>query len=135
MCYNNLKCLGDPHCVSEPSGPGLAAAVSSSLSQNIADVVGQAGAAPLNSLQIHFIQNMIHETLEDFRCVPTNPRPLWARNFVNFAKMLSLDAKTLSVCPPLLQGHLSQRHRQPAGGDGSTVLHPAGKTHPSSTIC
>uniref|UniRef100_A0A3Q3XKB6 Uncharacterized protein n=1 Tax=Mola mola TaxID=94237 RepID=A0A3Q3XKB6_MOLML len=25
------------------------------------------GAAPLTSLQIHFIQNMIHETLEDFR--------------------------------------------------------------------
>uniref|UniRef100_A0A3B4VFP6 NEDD1 gamma-tubulin ring complex targeting factor n=1 Tax=Seriola dumerili TaxID=41447 RepID=A0A3B4VFP6_SERDU len=28
---------------------------------------GQSGAAPLTSLQIHFIQNMIHETLEDFR--------------------------------------------------------------------
>ncbi|XP_068595525.1 protein NEDD1 [Brachionichthys hirsutus] len=38
----------------------------SSLSQNIAEVVGQAGA-PLTSLQTHFIQNMIHETLEDFR--------------------------------------------------------------------
>ncbi|XP_035521354.1 protein NEDD1 [Morone saxatilis] len=50
-----------------PAGPALSAAVSSSLSQNIADVVGQAGAAPLTSLQIHFIQNMIHETLEDFR--------------------------------------------------------------------
>ncbi|XP_041652296.1 protein NEDD1 isoform X1 [Cheilinus undulatus] len=49
------------------AGPALSAAVSSSLSQNIADVVGQAGAAPLTSLQIHFIQNMIHETLEDFR--------------------------------------------------------------------
>uniref|UniRef100_A0A3Q4GKK1 NEDD1 gamma-tubulin ring complex targeting factor n=1 Tax=Neolamprologus brichardi TaxID=32507 RepID=A0A3Q4GKK1_NEOBR len=46
---------------------GLSAAVSSTLSQNIADVVGQAGAAPLTSLQIHFIQNMIHETLEEFR--------------------------------------------------------------------
>lgn len=54
----------------EPSGAALSAAVSSSLSQNIADVVGQAGAAPLTSLQIHFIQNMIHETLEDFRLVP-----------------------------------------------------------------
>lgn len=52
-----------------PSGPALSAAVSSSLSQNIAEVVGQAGAAPLTSLQIHFIQNMIHETLEDFRLV------------------------------------------------------------------
>ncbi|XP_008296348.1 protein NEDD1 [Stegastes partitus] len=46
---------------------GLSAAMSSSLSQNIADVVGQAGAAPLTSLQIHFIQNMIHETMEEFR--------------------------------------------------------------------
>uniref|UniRef100_A0A3B3TJ75 NEDD1 gamma-tubulin ring complex targeting factor n=1 Tax=Poecilia latipinna TaxID=48699 RepID=A0A3B3TJ75_9TELE len=43
------------------------AAACSSLSQNIADVVGQDGAAPLTSLQIHFIQNMIHETLEEFR--------------------------------------------------------------------
>ncbi|KAI3370941.1 hypothetical protein L3Q82_023500, partial [Scortum barcoo] len=49
------------------AGAALSAAMSSSLSQNIADMVGQAGAAPLTSLQIHFIQNMIHETLEDFR--------------------------------------------------------------------
>uniref|UniRef100_A0A3Q1IBD3 Uncharacterized protein n=1 Tax=Anabas testudineus TaxID=64144 RepID=A0A3Q1IBD3_ANATE len=49
------------------SGAALSAAVSSSLSQNIAEVVGQGGAAPLTSLQIHFIQNMIHETLEEFR--------------------------------------------------------------------
>uniref|UniRef100_A0A3Q2PSJ9 NEDD1 gamma-tubulin ring complex targeting factor n=1 Tax=Fundulus heteroclitus TaxID=8078 RepID=A0A3Q2PSJ9_FUNHE len=49
------------------SGSAAMAAVSSSLSQNIADVVGQDGAAPLTSLQIHFIQNMIHETLEEFR--------------------------------------------------------------------
>uniref|UniRef100_H3CAG8 NEDD1 gamma-tubulin ring complex targeting factor n=1 Tax=Tetraodon nigroviridis TaxID=99883 RepID=H3CAG8_TETNG len=34
---------------------------------NIAEVVGHGGAAPLTSLQIHFIQNMIHETLEEFR--------------------------------------------------------------------
>ncbi|XP_026221455.1 protein NEDD1 isoform X1 [Anabas testudineus] len=49
------------------AGAALSAAVSSSLSQNIAEVVGQGGAAPLTSLQIHFIQNMIHETLEEFR--------------------------------------------------------------------
>ncbi|XP_035012448.1 protein NEDD1 isoform X1 [Hippoglossus stenolepis] len=49
------------------AGPALSAAASASLSQNIAEVVGQGGAAPLSSLQIHFIQNMIHETLEDFR--------------------------------------------------------------------
>lgn len=50
--------------------PGVAlstAAVSSSLSQNIVQVLGQGSDAPLTSLQIHFIQNMIHETLEDFR--------------------------------------------------------------------
>ncbi|TNN00659.1 hypothetical protein fugu_011905 [Takifugu bimaculatus] len=52
---------------SGPLGSALSAAVSSSLSQNIVEVVGQGGAAPLTSLQIHFIQNMIHETLEDFR--------------------------------------------------------------------
>ncbi|KAG7232217.1 hypothetical protein INR49_009410 [Caranx melampygus] len=49
------------------AGAALSASVSSSLSHNIAEVVGQGGAAPLTSLQIHFIQNMIHETLEDFR--------------------------------------------------------------------
>ncbi|XP_026028145.1 protein NEDD1 isoform X1 [Astatotilapia calliptera] len=58
---------GAPPTTSAAAGPALSAAVSSSLSQNIADVVGQAGAAPLTSLQIHFIQNMIHETLEEFR--------------------------------------------------------------------
>ncbi|XP_005449195.1 protein NEDD1 isoform X1 [Oreochromis niloticus] len=58
---------GVPPTTSAAAGPALSAAVSSSLSQNIADVVGQAGAAPLTSLQIHFIQNMIHETLEEFR--------------------------------------------------------------------
>ncbi|XP_075933701.1 protein NEDD1 isoform X1 [Anarhichas minor] len=52
---------------STTAGPALSTAVSSSLSQKITEVVGQAGAAPLTSLQIHFIQNMIHETLEDFR--------------------------------------------------------------------
>uniref|UniRef100_A0A3Q3SD68 NEDD1 gamma-tubulin ring complex targeting factor n=1 Tax=Mastacembelus armatus TaxID=205130 RepID=A0A3Q3SD68_9TELE len=52
---------------STAAGPALSAAMSSSLSQNIVEVVGQGGAAPLTSLQIHFIQNMIHETLEDFR--------------------------------------------------------------------
>ncbi|XP_076027294.1 protein NEDD1 isoform X2 [Genypterus blacodes] len=54
-----------PTCTAAPAA--LTAAVSSSLSQNIAEVVGQGGAAPLSSLQVHFIQNMIHETLEEFR--------------------------------------------------------------------
>ncbi|KAM9754255.1 protein NEDD1 isoform 1-T2 [Menidia menidia] len=48
------------------AGPAVTAAAAS-CSQNIADVVGQGGAAPLTSLQVHFIQNLIHETLEDFR--------------------------------------------------------------------
>lgn len=56
-----------PAATATAAGPALSAAVSSSLSNNIAEVVGQAGAAPLTSLQMHFIQNMIHETLEDFR--------------------------------------------------------------------
>ncbi|XP_054633744.1 protein NEDD1 isoform X2 [Dunckerocampus dactyliophorus] len=49
--------------------PTLAAGASAaaSLTANIAQVAVQGGAAPLTSLQIHFIQNMIHETLEDFR--------------------------------------------------------------------
>ncbi|XP_017295353.1 protein NEDD1 isoform X2 [Kryptolebias marmoratus] len=59
--------FGTPPPSAAASGPAAAAAVSSSLSQNIADVVGQGGSAPLTSLQIHFIQNMIHETLEEFR--------------------------------------------------------------------
>ncbi|KAF7656553.1 hypothetical protein LDENG_00039610 [Lucifuga dentata] len=63
----DLPVHGAPPTNTPASGPALTAAVSSSLSQNIAEAVGQGGAAPLTSLQIHFIQNMIHETLEDFR--------------------------------------------------------------------
>ncbi|XP_028307280.1 protein NEDD1 isoform X2 [Gouania willdenowi] len=48
------------------AGAALTASVSSALSQNIADSVGQS-STPLTSLQIHFIQNMIHDTLEEFR--------------------------------------------------------------------
>ncbi|XP_043981828.1 protein NEDD1 isoform X4 [Gambusia affinis] len=57
----------DSPAAAAASGSAAMAAACSSLSQNIADVVGQDGAAPLTSLQIHFIQNMIHETLEEFR--------------------------------------------------------------------
>lgn len=49
------------------AGAALTSAVSSSLSQSIVDVVGQGAAAPLTSLQVHFIQNMIQETLDEFR--------------------------------------------------------------------
>lgn len=48
------------------TGPASSAAVSSTLTQNIAEVVNENGA-PFSSLQMHFIQNMIHETLEDLR--------------------------------------------------------------------
>ncbi|XP_033824294.1 protein NEDD1 isoform X2 [Periophthalmus magnuspinnatus] len=48
------------------AGPALSAAMSSTLTQNIAETASQNGA-PFTSLQMHFIQNMIHETLEDFR--------------------------------------------------------------------
>ncbi|CAB1323027.1 unnamed protein product [Coregonus sp. 'balchen'] len=49
-------------------GPAVSSAVASSLSERIVETVGaEGGGAPLTSLQIHFIRNMIHETLEDFR--------------------------------------------------------------------
>ncbi|XP_044211551.1 protein NEDD1 isoform X6 [Thunnus albacares] len=40
---------------------------SSSLPQHMAEVAGQSAAAPLTSLQVHFIQNMIHDAVEDCR--------------------------------------------------------------------
>ncbi|KAM6214829.1 protein NEDD1 [Rhynchocyon petersi] len=44
------------------------AGVASSLSEKIADTIGNNRPnAPLTSVQIHFIQNMIQETLDDFR--------------------------------------------------------------------
>lgn len=40
----------------------------------------------------------------------------------------------MSLVSPL-QGHLSPGHRQPAGGDGATVLHSAGrKTPPCAAV-
>ncbi|XP_023807657.1 protein NEDD1 isoform X2 [Oryzias latipes] len=51
---------------SPPSAAG-SGPVPTSLSQSIAEVVGQGGAAPLSSLQIQLIQNMIHETVEECR--------------------------------------------------------------------
>ncbi|XP_028388586.1 protein NEDD1 [Phyllostomus discolor] len=57
---------------SSTSNPKLAssvtAGVASSLSEKIADTIGNNRPnAPLTSVQIHFIQNMIQETLDDFR--------------------------------------------------------------------
>ncbi|XP_015271763.1 PREDICTED: protein NEDD1 [Gekko japonicus] len=46
----------------------VAAGVANSLSEKIVDTIGSGRLnAPLSSVQIHFIQNMIQETLEDFR--------------------------------------------------------------------
>uniref|UniRef100_A0A1A7Z2E9 Neural cell expressed, developmentally down-regulated 1 n=1 Tax=Iconisemion striatum TaxID=60296 RepID=A0A1A7Z2E9_9TELE len=47
--------------------PPTVAGPSVTLSQNLVGVAGQGGAAPFSALQVHFIQNMIHETLEEFR--------------------------------------------------------------------
>uniref|UniRef100_A0A1A8RL72 Neural cell expressed, developmentally down-regulated 1 n=1 Tax=Nothobranchius rachovii TaxID=451742 RepID=A0A1A8RL72_9TELE len=56
-------------CYSSPVhiAPPTVAGPSVTLSQNVVGVAGQGGAAPFSALQLHFIQNMIHETLEDFR--------------------------------------------------------------------
>ncbi|MEQ2243998.1 hypothetical protein ILYODFUR_012638 [Ilyodon furcidens] len=67
LSYDSPVYGAPPTAAAAGSASAAMAAVSSSLSQNIADVVGRDGAAPLTSLQIHFIQNMIHETLEEFR--------------------------------------------------------------------
>ncbi|XP_061495505.1 protein NEDD1 isoform X2 [Rhineura floridana] len=46
----------------------ITAGVASSLSEKIVDTIGSSRLnAPLSSVQIHFIQNMIQETLDDFR--------------------------------------------------------------------
>lgn len=46
----------------------VTAGVANSLSEKIVDTIGGGRlTAPLSSVQIHFIQNMIQETLEDFR--------------------------------------------------------------------
>lgn len=67
LSYDSPTCGAPPTAAATAAGSAAMAAASSSLSQNIADVVGQDGATPLTSLQIHFIQNMIHETLDEFR--------------------------------------------------------------------
>uniref|UniRef100_A0A673W161 NEDD1 gamma-tubulin ring complex targeting factor n=1 Tax=Salmo trutta TaxID=8032 RepID=A0A673W161_SALTR len=58
--------INEKHPVS--AGPAVSSVVASSVSERIVDAVGaEGGGAPLTSLQIQFIRNMIHETLEDFR--------------------------------------------------------------------
>ncbi|XP_061898619.1 protein NEDD1 isoform X1 [Entelurus aequoreus] len=50
-----------------PPNPTAGLSTAAALTADIAQVAAQGGAAPLTSLQIHFIQRMIHDTLEDFR--------------------------------------------------------------------
>ncbi|XP_010882091.1 protein NEDD1 isoform X2 [Esox lucius] len=50
-----------------PTTASVSLAVASSLSRTVEAVETEGGGAPLTSLQIQFIRNMIHETLEDFR--------------------------------------------------------------------
>ncbi|XP_061108418.1 protein NEDD1 isoform X1 [Conger conger] len=53
---------------SAPAPAPSAGGVASCLSERIMETIGgEPGGAPLTSLQIHFIRNMIQETLEDFR--------------------------------------------------------------------
>ncbi|XP_023841344.1 protein NEDD1 isoform X3 [Salvelinus namaycush] len=63
----NTPLNGGPHTTA-PAGPAVSSVVASSVSERIVEAVGaEGGGAPLTSLQIQFIRNMIHETLEDFR--------------------------------------------------------------------
>ncbi|KAM9572171.1 protein NEDD1-like isoform 4-T4 [Salvelinus alpinus] len=62
----NTPLNGGPHTTAP--GPAVSSVVASSVSERIVEAVGaEGGGAPLTSLQIQFIRNMIHETLEDFR--------------------------------------------------------------------
>ncbi|CAL8360277.1 unnamed protein product [Lota lota] len=68
---NGLQALlgaGSSHNAATPTtAPGAAAAeLSSSVAAQLEGVCAQ-GGAPLSALQTHFIQNMIHDTLEEFR--------------------------------------------------------------------
>ncbi|XP_055789783.1 protein NEDD1-like isoform X3 [Salvelinus fontinalis] len=63
----NTPLNGGPHTTA-PAGPAVSSVVASSVSERIVEAVGaEGGGAPLTSLQIQFVRNMIHETLEDFR--------------------------------------------------------------------
>uniref|UniRef100_A0A8C5CRE3 Anaphase-promoting complex subunit 4 WD40 domain-containing protein n=1 Tax=Gadus morhua TaxID=8049 RepID=A0A8C5CRE3_GADMO len=63
-----LRPVPPPVRVSERCGPVSpgAAELSSSVAAQLEGVCAQ-GGAPLSALQTHFIQNMIHDTLEEFR--------------------------------------------------------------------
>lgn len=60
--YFIFNCKGSK--ITSPVSAGLA----SSLSEKIAETIGSSRPnAPLTSIQINFIQNMIQETMDDFR--------------------------------------------------------------------
>ncbi|CAL8375425.1 unnamed protein product [Arctogadus glacialis] len=57
---------GSSHKAATPTTAPGAAELSSSVAAQLEGVCAQ-GGAPLSALQTHFIQNMIHDTLEEFR--------------------------------------------------------------------
>uniref|UniRef100_W5NE36 NEDD1 gamma-tubulin ring complex targeting factor n=1 Tax=Lepisosteus oculatus TaxID=7918 RepID=W5NE36_LEPOC len=68
LLYDTPK--GAPPAAPTPAASSaIAAGLASSLSERIAESIGGegGGAPPLTAIQIHFIRNMIQETLEDFR--------------------------------------------------------------------
>ncbi|MBN3311737.1 NEDD1 protein, partial [Atractosteus spatula] len=68
LLYDTPK--GAPPAAPTPAASSaVAAGLASSLSERIAESIGGegGGAPPLTAIQIHFIRNMIQETLEDFR--------------------------------------------------------------------
>ncbi|XP_044211548.1 protein NEDD1 isoform X3 [Thunnus albacares] len=58
---------GAPPTTTTDASSSSSSSSSSSLPQHMAEVAGQSAAAPLTSLQVHFIQNMIHDAVEDCR--------------------------------------------------------------------
>ncbi|XP_066561439.1 protein NEDD1 isoform X1 [Amia ocellicauda] len=68
LLYNS-PLNGAPSPATSPEvSAAVTAGVASSLSERIVESIGgEAGGAPLTAIQIHFIRNMIQETLEDFR--------------------------------------------------------------------
>ncbi|XP_030621717.1 protein NEDD1 [Chanos chanos] len=65
LTYESPVSGAPPH--SAAPGTAVSATVASTLSDRIVESIGAEGGAPLSSIQINFIRNMIHETLEDFR--------------------------------------------------------------------
>ncbi|XP_023672548.2 protein NEDD1 [Paramormyrops kingsleyae] len=65
LCFDTPVNGATPVAARKP--PGVEA-VASSLTERITEsVADEGGGAPLSALQVHFIRNMIHEALEDFR--------------------------------------------------------------------